>query len=165
MYIFTQCVSGICQRLLEGLREGSAECHTGYQDSPFLLSLFRHSPLITDIIHSGETFRLSKKTVKEQRRVGICERCGYISSQKYCKACVLLEGLNKGLPRIAVGGRSDVSEFMESGGHAQPDKGEKEKEKGADTASSGEAQASEKRLDSEEMGKKLKEELNKVFDI
>ena len=31
--------------------------------------------------------------------VGICKRCGYISSQPLCKACVLLEGLNKGLPR------------------------------------------------------------------
>ena len=31
--------------------------------------------------------------------VGVCKRCGYISSQPLCKACVLLEGLNKGLPR------------------------------------------------------------------
>lgn len=31
-----------------------------------------------------------------------CERCGYISSQPVCKACVLLEGLNRGLPRLGV---------------------------------------------------------------
>ncbi|BDD61387.1 nucleotidyltransferase [Monascus purpureus] len=31
-----------------------------------------------------------------------CERCGYISSQKICKACALLEGLNKNRPRTAI---------------------------------------------------------------
>lgn len=30
---------------------------------------------------------------------GTCTSCGYISSNPVCKACVLLEGLNKGLPR------------------------------------------------------------------
>ncbi|GLT31330.1 hypothetical protein SLA2020_060730 [Shorea laevis] len=34
---------------------------------------------------------------------GTCERCGYISSQKWCKACVLLEGLNQGLPKLGIG--------------------------------------------------------------
>ena len=32
-----------------------------------------------------------------------CERCGYISSNKVCKACILLEGLNKGLPKLGIG--------------------------------------------------------------
>ena len=32
-----------------------------------------------------------------------CERCGYISSNKLCKACILLEGLNKGLPKLGIG--------------------------------------------------------------
>jgi cytoplasmic tRNA 2-thiolation protein 1 len=31
-----------------------------------------------------------------------CERCGYISSQKFCKACMLLEGLNKNRPKTAI---------------------------------------------------------------
>jgi cytoplasmic tRNA 2-thiolation protein 1 len=31
-----------------------------------------------------------------------CERCGYISSQKICKACSLLEGLNKNRPKTAI---------------------------------------------------------------
>ncbi|KAL1970628.1 hypothetical protein VTN77DRAFT_4272 [Rasamsonia byssochlamydoides] len=31
-----------------------------------------------------------------------CERCGYISSQKICKACTLLEGLNKNRPKTAI---------------------------------------------------------------
>lgn len=32
-----------------------------------------------------------------------CDRCGYISSNKVCKACILLEGLNKGLPKLGIG--------------------------------------------------------------
>ncbi|KIW90214.1 cytoplasmic tRNA 2-thiolation protein 1 [Cladophialophora bantiana CBS 173.52] len=34
--------------------------------------------------------------------MGQCERCGYLSSQKICKACSLLEGLNKSRPRTAI---------------------------------------------------------------
>ena len=41
------------------------------------------------------------KTVKAQT-LGNCERCGYISSQKVCKACALLEGLNKNRPKTAI---------------------------------------------------------------
>lgn len=37
---------------------------------------------------------------------GICGRCGYISSSDLCKACLLLEGLNKGVAHLAVGRRS-----------------------------------------------------------
>jgi hypothetical protein len=32
-----------------------------------------------------------------------CERCGFLSSQAVCKACILLEGLNSGLPTLGVG--------------------------------------------------------------
>ena len=41
------------------------------------------------------------KQVKAQF-MGKCERCGYISSQKVCKACSLLEGLNKNRPKTAI---------------------------------------------------------------
>lgn len=41
------------------------------------------------------------KQVKGQS-MGKCERCGYISSQKVCKACSLLEGLNKNRPKTAI---------------------------------------------------------------
>ncbi|PWY82893.1 cytoplasmic tRNA 2-thiolation protein 1 [Aspergillus heteromorphus CBS 117.55] len=34
--------------------------------------------------------------------LGTCERCGYISSQRVCKACTLLEGLNKSRPKTAI---------------------------------------------------------------
>ena len=36
------------------------------------------------------------------QRMGKCERCGYLSSQKICKACMLLEGLNKNRPKTTI---------------------------------------------------------------
>lgn len=39
---------------------------------------------------------------------GKCTKCGYISSQELCKACILLQGLNKGRPRLAVGKKKHV---------------------------------------------------------
>ncbi|KAM7256978.1 hypothetical protein ACFE04_012719 [Oxalis oulophora] len=56
---------------------------------------------IVDIIKSGENFRILTTTKMPEQ--GTCERCGYISSQKWCKACVLLEGLNRGLPKLGIG--------------------------------------------------------------
>uniref|UniRef100_A0A803LIN7 Cytoplasmic tRNA 2-thiolation protein 1 n=1 Tax=Chenopodium quinoa TaxID=63459 RepID=A0A803LIN7_CHEQI len=56
---------------------------------------------ILDIIKSGERFRIATSTKMPEQ--GICERCGYISSQKWCKACVLLDGLNRGLPKLGIG--------------------------------------------------------------
>ena len=49
---------------------------------------------ILDIIHSGEALQL-KGGVKMPVQ-GKCRECGYIASNDKCKACVLLEGLNKG---------------------------------------------------------------------
>lgn len=61
-----------------------------------------HRPrAILDIIKSGEDFRIATSTKMPEQ--GTCERCGYISSQKWCKACVLLEGLNRGLPKLGIG--------------------------------------------------------------
>jgi cytoplasmic tRNA 2-thiolation protein 1 len=45
---------------------------------------------------------LSAETKEKMPSVGKCVRCGYISSQKLCKACVLLEGLNKGRPKVDI---------------------------------------------------------------
>lgn len=68
----------------------------------FIKDLERMRPrAILDIIKSGEDFRISTSTKMPEQ--GTCERCGYISSQKWCKACVLLEGLNKGLPKLGIG--------------------------------------------------------------
>ncbi|KAJ5477482.1 Cytoplasmic tRNA 2-thiolation protein 1 [Penicillium diatomitis] len=41
------------------------------------------------------------KSVKKQT-LGHCERCGYISSQRICKACTLLDGLNRNRPKTAI---------------------------------------------------------------
>lgn len=79
---------------------------------------------IIDIIRSGESFVLKRKqiqsnnkpqatTIKEiptskppvgfdKTSTGRCERCGYLSSNKLCKACVLLEGLNAGRAKISL---------------------------------------------------------------
>ncbi|KAK6115682.1 hypothetical protein DH2020_035218 [Rehmannia glutinosa] len=68
----------------------------------FIKDLERIRPrAIIDIIKSGEDFRISTFTKMPEQ--GNCERCGYISSQKWCKACVLLEGLNRGLPKLGIG--------------------------------------------------------------
>lgn len=34
---------------------------------------------------------------------GLCTACGFVSSNAICKACVLLEGLNRGCPKLAIG--------------------------------------------------------------
>lgn len=52
---------------------------------------------IIDIIHSGESLAVKKKVKLPVQ--GSCSRCHYVSSQPVCKACILLEGLNKGIPR------------------------------------------------------------------
>uniref|UniRef100_A0A7N0SVE9 Cytoplasmic tRNA 2-thiolation protein 1 n=1 Tax=Kalanchoe fedtschenkoi TaxID=63787 RepID=A0A7N0SVE9_KALFE len=68
----------------------------------FIKDLERIRPrAILDIIKSGEDFRISTTTKMPEQ--GTCERCGYISSQKWCKACLLLEGLNRGLPKLGIG--------------------------------------------------------------
>jgi len=56
---------------------------------------------IIDIIHSGESLQI-KKDAKMPTQ-GNCTKCGYISSQPLCKACVMLEGLNRGLPKLGIG--------------------------------------------------------------
>lgn len=44
--------------------------------------------------------RTSKRLPKQQ--MGKCVRCGYLSSQDICKACMLLEGLNKNRPKTQI---------------------------------------------------------------
>lgn len=43
-----------------------------------------------------DTRKLTRQTL------GKCQRCGYMSSQQLCKACVLLEGLNKNRPKMEI---------------------------------------------------------------
>ena len=46
----------------------------------------------------------SSKSRKAQvgQQMGKCSRCGYLSSQSICKACMLLEGLNKSRPKVDI---------------------------------------------------------------
>lgn len=67
--------------------------------------------IIMNIIYSGE-----KLTIKETAKMPIlthCTKCGYASSQEICKACILLEGLNKGMPNLGVGKSSKVKKRLE----------------------------------------------------
>ncbi|KLO08830.1 hypothetical protein SCHPADRAFT_944146 [Schizopora paradoxa] len=59
---------------------------------------------IIDIIHSGEAFEVREEVKKTQKAQQTCKRCGYMSSNDLCKACTLLEGLERG---IADAGISD----------------------------------------------------------
>ncbi|OTA54168.1 adenine nucleotide alpha hydrolases-like protein [Hypoxylon sp. EC38] len=40
--------------------------------------------------------------IRLKQKLGTCEKCGYMSSQKLCQACMLLEGLNKNRPEITI---------------------------------------------------------------
>ncbi|PWN22002.1 hypothetical protein BCV69DRAFT_161915 [Microstroma glucosiphilum] len=76
---------------------------------------------IIDIIHSGEALKVGWREEENSQENGegkqsnstaskgqarqvqqTCKRCGYITSNELCKACVLLEGLNKGVPNLGI---------------------------------------------------------------
>jgi cytoplasmic tRNA 2-thiolation protein 1 len=50
-----------------------------------------------------------EKKQPAKQMMGKCERCGYISSQKVCKACVLLEGLNKNKAKVSLDGSDSAT--------------------------------------------------------
>jgi cytoplasmic tRNA 2-thiolation protein 1 len=73
---------------------------------------------IIDVIHAGEYLAFDDEIESKMATVTTCIRCGYISSNKLCKACVLLEGLNKGMAKLAIGRTSqklldDAAEKLE----------------------------------------------------
>lgn len=71
----------------------------------FLKDLEKIRPtVIMDIIHSGEQLQF-RDSIKKPIR-GNCDTCGFVSSCQPCKACVLLEGLNRSLPKLGIGKRS-----------------------------------------------------------
>lgn len=81
-----------------------------------LKDLERADPaIIMKIIHSGETMKYDKTASQKLPALTKCTRCGYVSSQSVCKACVLLEGLNKGLPRLGVGKSSKAKRIVDQG--------------------------------------------------
>jgi cytoplasmic tRNA 2-thiolation protein 1 len=77
---------------------------------------------ILDIIHSGEAYqsdetssKSNNSSVSRKVTLGTCERCGYMASNALCKACVMLEGLNRGLPKLAVGSNQMQRTLLEVG--------------------------------------------------
>ncbi|ETN37776.1 cytoplasmic tRNA 2-thiolation protein 1 [Cyphellophora europaea CBS 101466] len=57
-------------------------------------------PKANNVSTQDKRRRPRKKVVTQT--MGQCNKCGYLSSQKICKACVLLEGLNKSRPQQTV---------------------------------------------------------------
>ncbi|KAF9411357.1 cytosolic thiouridylase subunit Ctu1, partial [Entomortierella beljakovae] len=71
---------------------------------------------IVDIIHSGEALSASVQANESTKlpTLSNCTRCGYISSNELCKACLLLEGLNKGLPQLGIGHTTRIRRMHET---------------------------------------------------
>lgn len=109
----------------------SPNAYRGYARA-FLKDLERIRPSsIVDIIHSGDSLAV-KDDVKMPVQ-GTCSRCNYISSQELCKACILLEGLNRGLPRVGIGkatGSNLASIIRKYQGAGRGGEGEEEEEEG-----------------------------------
>jgi cytoplasmic tRNA 2-thiolation protein 1 len=59
------------------------------------------SPSLVDRT-KGSSTRPARGSLPARQKLGQCERCGYLSSQAICKACVLLEGLNKARPQTGI---------------------------------------------------------------
>jgi cytoplasmic tRNA 2-thiolation protein 1 len=53
---------------------------------------------ILDIIYSAEDIKIQEKSKPINKQN--CESCGFMTSNKICKACILLEGLNKSKPKV-----------------------------------------------------------------
>ncbi|KAI6222293.1 Cytoplasmic tRNA 2-thiolation protein 1 [Aphelenchoides fujianensis] len=68
---------------------------------------------VLDLIRAGELIRVRKDVA--QQTMSTCERCGYISSQRFCKACLLLAGLQTGDTTIGISKKlsSDVVESVQ----------------------------------------------------
>jgi cytoplasmic tRNA 2-thiolation protein 1 len=51
---------------------------------------------------NGEHRPAAGKSTEPLQTRGSCKRCGYMSSQEFCQACMLLEGLNKNRPQVQI---------------------------------------------------------------
>eukprot|EP00735_Rhodelphis_limneticus_P010094 TRINITY_DN2916_c0_g1::TRINITY_DN2916_c0_g1_i8::g.4279::m.4279 TRINITY_DN2916_c0_g1::TRINITY_DN2916_c0_g1_i8::g.4279 ORF type:complete len:346 (+),score=62.53,sp/Q05AW7/CTU1_XENLA/67.07/1e-165,ATP_bind_3/PF01171.15/5.7e-17,DUF2392/PF10288.4/0.021,tRNA_Me_trans/PF03054.11/0.031,NAD_synthase/PF02540.12/0.11,zf-C3HC4_2/PF13923.1/0.5,zf-C3HC4_2/PF13923.1/6.5e+02 TRINITY_DN2916_c0_g1_i8:74-1111(+) len=96
----------------------SPNAYRGYARE-FLKDLEKIRPAsIVDIIHAGEQLSFNdsesvadgasitlsnRRAVVNMPTMRSCDQCGYIASNRLCKACVLLENLNKGTAKLAVG--------------------------------------------------------------
>ncbi|GAD92784.1 PP-loop ATPase superfamily protein, putative [Paecilomyces variotii No. 5] len=79
----------------EAARENETEITLPLSDQPSTAAVPLKKKKVTGTKAKGV------KPLKLQK-MGKCERCGYLSSQKVCKACALLEGLNKNRPKTSI---------------------------------------------------------------
>jgi cytoplasmic tRNA 2-thiolation protein 1 len=76
----------------------------------------RPTPAAAVVVKGTKTPRALRSGTAKSRKpppkqtMGTCAKCGYLSSQAVCKACVLLEGLNKNRPRNAIEVGYDVQD-------------------------------------------------------
>lgn len=57
---------------------------------------------ISSPISPPRTTNNNNKKPPKKQHLGKCSKCGYLSSQTVCKACMLLEGLNKSRPKTEI---------------------------------------------------------------
>ncbi|EAN78267.1 TIGR00269 family protein, putative [Trypanosoma equiperdum] len=57
---------------------------------------------ILDTIRTGEQLRVKEQECATENPPSACTRCGYVTSQSLCRACVLLQGLNMNGPAVCV---------------------------------------------------------------
>ncbi|MCJ1278624.1 nucleotidyltransferase [Puttea exsequens] len=69
--------------------------HAGIREIEFTIHGQRHDRSFDKL-----SSPMSRKFMKQQ--MGKCKRCGYLSSQEFCQACKLLEGLNKNRPKTHI---------------------------------------------------------------
>uniref|UniRef100_A0A0G4HAG8 Cytoplasmic tRNA 2-thiolation protein 1 n=1 Tax=Chromera velia CCMP2878 TaxID=1169474 RepID=A0A0G4HAG8_9ALVE len=81
--------------------------------------------ILLDIIHSAQFFA-SAEGSKALPAPGICKRCGFISSNEICKACVMLEGLNQGVPELAISNARKQRQLFSKGEQKRGRKGKAE---------------------------------------
>ncbi|KAF6077191.1 cytosolic thiouridylase subunit 1 [Phyllostomus discolor] len=80
-----------------------------------LLEAARPSAVL-DLVHSAE--RLALAPSARPAPAGACSRCGALASRALCQACALLDGLDRGRPRLAIGkGRRGLDEMGPPGLH------------------------------------------------
>jgi cytoplasmic tRNA 2-thiolation protein 1 len=61
----------------------------------------RHDRIAKNV-ESGKTGKKEVGRKLTRQTLGTCKKCGYMSSQDVCKACMLLEGLNKNRPKMEI---------------------------------------------------------------
>ncbi|XP_060031389.1 cytoplasmic tRNA 2-thiolation protein 1 isoform X2 [Erinaceus europaeus] len=89
-----------------------------------LLEAARPSAVL-DLVHSAE--RLALSPAARPPPPAACSRCGALASRALCQACALLDGLNRGRPRLAIGkGRRGMDEGAARARGALPGGGDAE---------------------------------------